>query len=260
MNVVGVSSKWTTQAEALRAEFTAAEPFPLLVLDEFLEPEFAADLLADFPAIDAMPKSRDYMFGDKHELSSIEAASEAGKRFHSMATSPEFESFLAEATGFDVWVDPLFHGGGFHQGKDGSFLDMHVDFNIHPLHDDWLRTINVLIYFNQNWLPEYKGELLVKSSPDGPERAIAPLHNRAVIMLTSDFTFHGYRRMSLPDGITRKSLATYAYRKVDADIKARTTSWIPEQAGIMKRVVARNYASLVKAKNRVFGSSTARNR
>jgi hypothetical protein len=34
--------------------------------------------------------------------------------------------------GRPLLVDPTFHGGGFHQGGYGSYLDPHVDFNIRP--------------------------------------------------------------------------------------------------------------------------------
>ena len=89
-----------------------------------------------------MPKSRDYLFADKHELSSLEEQGGAPARFHAIATSAPFASFLVAATGFEgLFVDPLFQGGGFHQGADGSYLDMHVDFNLHPLHRTWLRTL-----------------------------------------------------------------------------------------------------------------------
>ncbi len=87
-------------------------------------------------------------------------------------------------------------------------------------------------------------------------------HNRAVVMLTDDRTFHGYRRMHLPPGVTRRSIATYAYRRIGGDehIAPRTTGWVPEGAGPLKRLLARNYDTLVRTKNRLFGSGTARNR
>ena len=147
-----ISPTWLNKAESLRASFETAQPFPLLVLDDFLVPELAAGLLSEFPAIDAMPKSRDYVFASKHELSSVEEAGPAGLRFHEAMISPAFANFLRAATGLDVFVDPLFFGGGFHQGGHGSYLDMHVDFNM-------------LVYLNRDWRDEYGGQLLVRMRP-----------------------------------------------------------------------------------------------
>lgn len=80
-------------------------------------------------------------------------------------------------------------------------------------------------------------------------------------MLTDDHSFHGFKKMSLPPGVTRKSIATYAYELVpEGSIDARTTGWSPEEGGTIKKAVARNYDSLVKMKTKIFGSATAKNR
>jgi hypothetical protein len=184
----------------LRAEFVAARPFPLLVFDEFLDPVLAEGLVDSFPALEAMPRSRDYIFGRKHELSSVEQAGWAGSRFVEGMLSGEFRQFLGDVAGCDLFVDPSFHGGGFHQGADGSYLDMHVDFNIHPSHPDWLRTLNILVYLNHDWRPEYGGELLVKSRVDEEPVAIAPLFNRAVVMTTDERSYHGIPTDGLAKG------------------------------------------------------------
>ena len=183
-----ISPQWTVNTSQFRESFWEASPFPLLVLDDFLEPAFADELLRDFPAIDDMPRSRDYMFGDKHELSGLDEGGSAARRYFEVTTSLAFQRFLTELTGFELFVDPTFFGGGFHQGGDGSFLDMHVDFNIHPEHPEWLRTLNILVYLTKDWDPEWGGQLLLKSSATGPARAIDPLFNRAVIMQTGDST------------------------------------------------------------------------
>lgn len=257
----GRFSPWLDQGLALRDEFATAAPFPLVVLDGFLDPELAHALLDEFPDPAAMPKSRDYVFGDKRELSSIERQGPAGRRLHEAMLSSDFARFLSDLTGEDLFVDPAFHGGGFHQGGDGSYLDLHVDFNIHPLHDDWLRTLNILLYLSPDWREEYGGQLLVKAAPDDEPREIWPAFNRAVVMRTDDRTYHGYRRMRLPAGVTRKSIATYAYRQITpGEVAARTTGWAPEDAAVWKRMLARHYDRLVRVKTRWLGSGTARNR
>ena len=256
-----MSADWLGRAASLSTDFHEARPFPLLVMDGFLTEDAARGLESEFPCIEDMPKSRDYVFGNKHELSSVEQAGIYGRAFHQAVTSPGFADFLKVVTGWDLLVDPSFHGGGFHQGGDGSFLDMHVDFNVHPLHSGWLRTLNILIYLNPKWDDAWGGDLLVKAALDEAPRSIAPKFNRGVLMLTSDHTYHGYRRMNLPADVTRKSLATYAYRVIEGEaVRARTTGWVPEEAGMAKRLLARHYDRLVRLKNRILGSSTARNR
>lgn len=252
--------QWTKDVASVAAQFQSAQPFPMVVLDGFLDTALADELLAQFPSVEEMPRSRDYLFGAKHELSSVER-SPAGARYRELLAAPETAAMLSQIWGEPVFLDPAFHGGGYHQGSDGSYLDLHVDFNVHPLHSSWSRTLNVLLYLNQDWPAAYGGELVVKSSPTGEERHVAPAFNRGVIMETSERTFHGYRKMSLPADVTRKSIAAYFYVERDpATLEARTTRWAPEGAGPVKRLAARAYGPAVSVKNRLFGSGTARNR
>ncbi len=252
---------WVGQGESLSAEFHNASPFPLLVIDDFLDVDVAEGLLAEFPSPDAMPKSRDYMFGEKRELSSVAEQGPTSRAFYDALLSDEFKQFIGKLTGKDLFVDPAFHGGGFHQSGDGGFLDTHVDFNMHPLHPDWLRTLNILVYLNKDWKKEYDGRLMIKARQEDEPVGIEPLFNRGVLMLTDAHTFHGFKKMSLPPGVTRKSIATYAYELVpEGSVTARTTGWSPDKGNALKRTVARHYDTLVKAKTRIFGSATAKNR
>lgn len=245
----------------LTVAFRKAQPFPLLILDDFLPTQLAEGLYDEFPRVGEMSRSRDYVFGRKHESADVAARGPASRNFYEAMTSSPFAAFVSRLAGKDLFVDPQFHGGGFHQGGDGSFLDPHVDFNVHPLHPDWLRRINLLLYLSKNWKSEYGGYLQVRNGETGATREIEPKFNRALIMTTNETTYHGYEKMSLPPGVTRKSVATYAYELVSAgQVQARTTTWAPVNGGLAKRLLASRYNTLVQIKNRVLGSSTAKNR
>jgi hypothetical protein len=245
---------WAERVDELAADFKAAEPFPMVVIDGFVTDDVAEALVSEFPPVDAMGRSNDYMFGDKRESPEIGSGGPTTKRYHDLLLSDEFAAILGRlAGGRTLFVDASFHGGGYHQGADGSFLDTHVDFNIHPHHDDWLRVLNILLYLNKDWKPEYDGSLLVRTDPKHEPRSVAPLFNRGVIMLTSDNTYHGYRKMSLPDGVTRKSIAAYAYELIPVgSTRARTTSWAPEDGGVIKRSLAKHWTGLASTRDKVL--------
>jgi Rps23 Pro-64 3,4-dihydroxylase Tpa1-like proline 4-hydroxylase len=246
--------EWAKDISSLPAEYQAGEPFPLVVIDDFLEESFAEELLAEFPSLEEMNRSKDYVFGDKRERASIASAGPASKAYHDFVMSPEFAGIVSTITGRTLFMDPAFHGGGFHQSGDGGFLDTHVDFNLHPDHKNWLRVLNVLLYMNKDWKPEWDGALLIRTDPKNEPRAIEPAFNRCVMMLTSDNTYHGFRKMSLPAGVTRKSIAGYAYELIDeGSLKARTTSWAPEQGGVVKQTLAKHWTGLAAAKNKLAG-------
>jgi hypothetical protein len=248
-----VLGSWIHDVDALAAEFRSAQPFPVVVLDGFVADDVAAGLLAEFPSIEAMSRSNDYVFADKRASPMLSNAGPTANLLHDVFLSAEFADILSRLTGRTLFIDSSFHGGGLHQGGDGSYLDTHVDFNIHPHHKNWLRVLNVLLYLNRDWAPDYGGSLLIRSNPTDEPRAIEPLFNRGVVMLTSDHTYHGYRRMTLPAGVTRKSIAAYAYELIEpGSLRMRTTSWAPEGGSILKRGLARHWTGLAATRDRVL--------
>ena len=70
--------------------------------------------------------------------------------------------FLSFLTNKETFVDPKNHGGGLHQGKKNSFLDMHLDYNYHPLNQNWWREMNLLLYLNKDWKNSYGGHLKLR--------------------------------------------------------------------------------------------------
>ena len=66
---------------------------------------------------------------------------------------------LEELTGIkNLIADKTLYGGGLHQVERGGKLDIHADFNIHKKFK-WHRRVNLILYLNKNWKPEYNGYL-----------------------------------------------------------------------------------------------------
>ena len=246
-----------TSGLELKPDFDAATPFPHVVVENFLPEDLARGVLSEFPKLDEMKRSNDYIFGNKRAMEDVSSRGPASEELHRLFLSDEFAEFVSAVYGEPLFIDPGFHGGGFHNGGDGSFLDMHVDFNLHPEHEDWLRVLNILVYLNEDWPPEYGGELRITDDIGKEPKTIAPVFNRGVIMLTSDRTYHGYLKMTLPPGASRKSVAAYAYRHVDAGtIEHRTTGWQPTSAGAVKKFAAKHWNTLSGVKRKVTGRGT----
>ena len=99
-----------------------------------------------------------------------------------------------------------------HSTKTGGYLKVHADFNKHPtLALD--RRLNLLIYLNEDWLPEYGGDLELWTTDMGPcVEKIAPVAGRCVIFRTSSTSFHGHPHpLACPPDRTRRSIALYYY-------------------------------------------------
>lgn len=247
-----------TNKEQLRLDYLLAKPFPHLIIDDFCDTEKINQLYNEIPEIET--KSRDYVFAaNKYEKSKIRDISPLFEELHNDLTSERFNKLLQFITNEEVFVDKAFHGGGIHQGKKNSFLDMHVDFNYHPLHKNWFRNLNMLLYLNKDWKEEYGGHLKLEDLRSGEKKAIAVPFNRMVIQQTRKYTLHGYDLTHFPDGLYRTSIASYAYSVHKTLIeKPRTTDWHPGDDQPVKRFLAWIYDPAVKIKNKLFGSSTAR--
>jgi hypothetical protein len=255
-----------SRVSELGTQFLSARPYEHIVIDNFCDTAALERLLVAMPdpADGKINLSRDYMFAkNKYEKSAIKELSPEFTALYEDLMSDRFQAFLRKVTGQQVFVDPDFHGGGVHQGGEGSYLDMHVDFNSHPLHRDWFRNLNILIYLNKDWQADYKGQLKLrhKDDPDST-KLVEPLMNRCVIMFTRDYTVHGYDAINFPANTYRRSIAAYAYSMMEEESHQdhRTTVWFPEQGSATKKAIGRHWPTLVKIKNALFGSSTAKNK
>ncbi len=196
--------------------YSDAEPFPHIVLDDFLKPESAKTILDNFPN-PADPALWDKYQADGYEMKIAtsreeQLSSNIRQAIHDLNSGP-FIRFLQELTGIQhLLPDPQLLGGGLHLVGPGGHLGIHADFNWHKeLHVH--RRINLLIYFNEDWLPEYDGNLeLWSTDAKSCVKSIVPAFNRAVIFNTTSDSFHGHPRpLQVPAGHWRRSIAMYYY-------------------------------------------------
>ena len=131
-----------------------------------------------------------------------------------MLASAEFRETLSYAFEIpDLLDDPRLIGGGMHQTGPQGHLDVHVDFN-YVRDQEIHRRLNILVYFNRDWKPEWGGEVeLWDKNVRKRHHAFLPMFNRCVIFATSPISYHGVTAVKCPQGITRKSFAAYYYTK-----------------------------------------------
>jgi hypothetical protein len=246
--------------EKLRMEYLLAKPYPYLVIDNFCEKDKLERMYNSIPEL--KNKSRDYVFAhNKFEKSNYRELGPEFEELYTELSSERMNRFLSYISNEEIFVDPANHGGGLHQGRKNSFLDMHLDFNYHPLHKGWFRNMNLLLYLNKDWKPEYKGHLKLVDLRTGEAKELEVPFNRMIIQQTRAYTLHGYDITNFPDHNYRTSVATYAYSIHKANIeKPRTTDWVVQNGKPVKKAIAAIYGPAVKIKNMLFGSATAKNK
>jgi hypothetical protein len=220
---------WGRASVALAAAYRAADPFPHVVLDDFLVGTAAARMADEFPDATGEAWIR-YQHVNENKLGrrdretfgpTLQAAIDE-------LSSSRFIAFLESVTGVGrLLADPLLEGGGLHQSGRGGFLNVHADFTVHPHRPRWRRRVNVLVYLNEGWRDEWGGHLELWDS--GVTRAvqrISPRQNRVVIFNTDESAFHGHPDpTACPPGHSRKSIALYYFTEEAAPVRARSTEY-----------------------------------
>jgi hypothetical protein len=196
-----------------RDQYNSASPFPHIVLQDFLDENILEQCLREFPS----PPTSVARYQRKQENLKFEFKPETlspplRSLFYSFNSAP-FVGFIENLTGIRGLIpDPYFAGAGFHQVSKGGHLDVHADFNLHPMMR-LERRINVLIYLNKGWREEYGGclEIWDTKMTRCCER-IVPAFNTCVVFNTSRTSFHGNPvQVNHPDGLPRRSIALYYY-------------------------------------------------
>ena len=192
----GLRERLPRDAEA----YAQAHPFPHIVIDGALRPEAFAAARDAFPATDD-PFWKGYLHVNETKYSNTRPDT-WDRALHDVARefcSDEFVRYLAELTGIeDLRADWAMDGGGLHQTLRGGHLNVHTDFSTHHQHPTWARRINILLYLNERWEPEWGGQLeLWDTKVTAREAAVTPRGNRMLIFTTSDISFHGH-----PDPLT----------------------------------------------------------
>jgi len=217
-----------------RDNYTHAEPFQHIVIDNFFPENVLDAVLDEFPDPDHEYWGR-FESNVQTKLISKEAWNIPSKPTELLAelNSSAFMHFLQTLTGIDGLIpDPHLSGGGLHQIESGGFLKVHADFCWHPvLKLD--RRINVLVYLNKDWKKEYGGELQLWDSELKKSKKVLPLFNRMVVFNTTDFSLHGHPDpLTCPPERSRKSMALYYYSngRPDGEISTErpdenTTLW-----------------------------------
>ncbi|RZK10250.1 MAG: 2OG-Fe(II) oxygenase [Flavobacterium sp.] len=224
----------------LEESFANAKPYRHLVIDGFLEPNVAQDLATNFPTLERMKTKYNGINERKAEHSELASLSPYFQQLKTGLFAAEFIHCVEMITGINdlLAIDDRF-GYGLHQGGNGSFLDIHIDYNLHPVVKKQ-RRLNLLIFLNPYWEEEWGGMLQLWNA-DVTEcvTSIAPVFNRCVLFECNEISYHGYNQINCPDNVRRKSFYTYYFSEPISKLSFHDTIFkpLPQDTFIKKIVV-----------------------
>lgn len=209
---------------ALREKYVNANPFPSIVIDNFLPVAILRRVIDEFPS---RKKGR---FADAqsdlktgYQLEMIQSAFITHLLY--ALNSAQMVTFVGNLTGIEGLVpDPYYGGGGLHETARGGHLSIHADFNIHPTLK-LVRRVNIIIFLNEGWREEYGGHLeLWDKDMTAAQIRILPVMGRAVAFNTDRYSYHGHPDpLQAPEGSYRRSIALYYYTAPTKDLNTYRT-------------------------------------
>lgn len=217
-------SRFSTALGKWRDSYRNADPFPHIVIDDFLSAAHIRELNEKFPdpavkqKIGTKDVAVDLEGGEEAQLGKEWLSREglvdlAFRRLYWELNSGTFVSLLEAMTGVKgLLADPHLLGGGVHRTRPGGYFKVHADVNKHP--DFGLdRRLKLLIYLNENWRAEYGGNL--ELWPEGLQhcaQSIEPIAGRCVVFSTTATSFYGYPQpLTCPPNRDCRSIALYYY-------------------------------------------------
>jgi Rps23 Pro-64 3,4-dihydroxylase Tpa1-like proline 4-hydroxylase len=203
-------------------KYKNAEPFPHAVVNNFFNTRDLKDcaLAIENNLNNLKWKQQSRVSNDQVNKRWIENVVDMPKEVQKILWqlhSVEFLNFLKDLTGIKGIIDdPSNIGGGIHCTSRGGKLNVHQDFDYNP-ETSLCRQINVLVFLNENWMSDWKGDLeLWDKNLKQKQVSIKPDFNTMVIFNTANNALHGCPEpLQCPPERHRISLATYYYTHND---------------------------------------------
>ena len=207
--------RWESQLRALALKYRENQPYPHILLRDFLDTEIALEMAREFPR-PASAAWTHYKHANENKLGMTkrELFPDTLGAVTDELNSPEFVTWLSELTGIpNLMADPMLEGGGLHQSGRGGYLNVHTDFSMHHFHAHMHRRVNLILYLNPGWRKEWGGSIeLWEGKMSRCAAKYPPLLNHALIFTTDQRSLHGFPDfLTCPEGQFRKSLALYYY-------------------------------------------------
>jgi len=210
-NINDFFGNWINNTDDLKSQFMNAEPFEHIVIDNFLNHEYAEKLSELFPNDYENWHKYENPIEVKYAFDNINCLPEELKDYFYILSTQIFIHKIQNLTGInDLEYDEYLHGAGLHSHSKNGRLNIHLDYEKHP-YSGKQRRINIIFFLSKEWKKEWNGanELWNKDITKCIVKTEVKF-NRAIIFKTNDISWHGVPdKIICPNNMYRKSLAYY---------------------------------------------------
>lgn len=210
-NILNKFGNWVNNIDMFQNKFLNAKPFEHIVIDDFLNEEYANELYNLFPEKFDNWHKYENPIEVKYTYDNINELNDKIKDYFYYLSSNEIINIFRKLTNIDdLTYDEYLHGAGLHCHPRYGRLNIHLDYEKHPISGKE-RRLNVIFFLSKNWQQEWCGqnELWNKDATECIKKTGIKF-NRAIIFKTNDISWHGLPSLiKCPEGIFRKTLAFY---------------------------------------------------
>jgi Rps23 Pro-64 3,4-dihydroxylase Tpa1-like proline 4-hydroxylase len=202
---------WINSIEELKNQFSNGEPYENIVIDNFLNTDYAEKIYNLFPNHFENWYKYENPLEVKYAFDNINILPLDLKNYFYLLSSDKIISIFSKITNIhDLEHDEYLHGAGLHAHPKYGRLNVHLDYEKHP-NSGKERRINIILFLSKNWHPLWNGaNELWNSDVSKCIKKTDIAFNRAIIFKTNDISWHGLHDPILcPENIFRKSLAYY---------------------------------------------------
>jgi len=210
---------WVNNLSELKIKFKNAEPFEHIVIDNFLNIEYANEIEKLFPT----------NFDDwyhycnpievKYAFDNINILDEKLKNYFYFLSSNCIINLVKDITNIhNLEFDDYLHGAGLHAHGNNGRLNIHLDYEKHPFSGKE-RRLNIIYFSTKDWNPNWNGaNELWNSEVSKCIKKTEVKFNRAIIFKTKEISWHGlHKKIKCPENIFRKTLAYYYVSDLDTN-------------------------------------------
>lgn len=186
-------------------------PFGHIIIDNFLNEEYADKVFNCFPDDYKNWWKYNNPLEVKFANDEIHKMHPKIKNIFYALSSDEIIKKFSEITRINnLEYDKYLHGAGLHVHPRNGRLNMHLDYEKHPISGKE-RRLNIILYLSKNWKEEWNGDTQLWDQ--NMEKCIVKSHvkfNTAIIFETNNLSWHGLpEKIICPEGVFRKTLAYY---------------------------------------------------